>query len=372
MAELPKYTLGLDLGGTTWKINILEGFSPLIRRTFQIPSLVDDGPQRALEALKAGVESALQELGLKLSEIEIVGLASPGPATEDGVLFASGNLRHPKWLNFALRAAIEKLFEKPTYYTNDCNAAARGEFSTLKSPEHDLLFLAPGTGLGGGAVIKGRVVGGTSGAAMEIGHLQMPLTTIANAGIDNVPQCRCGRDYCYESIVSMHGLAFQLDYALRQIRASRTKRNQWHRFRKSSVLELSGDILDRAKQLLTLAGQGDDLALELFRQQANVLGSLIGELTIVFDQDRVRIGGGLADSPLRFRQMYLSEVEDSMVRRIFKHQVENLAQKKTKVEFAKLGARAGAIGAALYAIDLHTHPEIRRRTRRVVRVSHAN
>ena len=60
--------------------------------------------------------------------------------------------------------------------TNDGNAAAYGEW--ILRPGHDgpLLFVAPGTGLGGGFVLgKGQLYEGCNGLAMELGAISVPL-----------------------------------------------------------------------------------------------------------------------------------------------------------------------------------------------------
>lgn len=343
-------TLGCDLGGTSWKINLLRGRAALLEETFQIPSLVEQGPDVCLEQLRRGTEQVLSMLKLSLAEVQLVGVDSPGPATYDGVLWQSPNLRHPKWPQFPLRAAVEQLFKKPTSYTNDCNAAALGEFSTLASANHDLLLVAPGTGLGGGAVIKGRLVNGTTGAAMEVGHLEMPSSVLKEAEIEQVPRCGCKRYNCYETVVSMHGLSFQLKQALKSSKLSK-KRNPWAVFRKHPLHDSRLKGLARARSLLSLGSGGDTLAMALFKQQAVVLGALISQVTLLLDHDLTRIGGGLAAGSDSFREQFLSDVIESTKTRLYAHQSQRLVDGTSKIEFAKLGARAGAIGAALFAIE---------------------
>ena len=61
-----------------------------------------------------------------------------------------------------------------------------------------------GTGVGGGLVIDGRVLGGANGSAAEWSHTTLPFL---HAGERSPYECFCGNPSCIESFVSGRGLA---------------------------------------------------------------------------------------------------------------------------------------------------------------------
>jgi hypothetical protein len=62
----------------------------------------------------------------------------------------------------------------PVVYENDCNAAALWESFVGDPTGSEVMFLlAPGTGLGGGIVINGRLLRGARGMGAELGHVDI-------------------------------------------------------------------------------------------------------------------------------------------------------------------------------------------------------
>lgn len=112
-----------------------------------------------------------------------------------------------------------------------------------------VLALAVGTGLGGGAVIGGRPLMGAGGAAMDVGHIKVPVA----AGW----RCSCGDDGCVQAIASGRAIAARL-----------------------AAGEREPAVLDRA---------------------AEGVRALVSILTRIFDPDRIALCGGLGLGPLRSR-----------------------------------------------------------------------
>jgi Transcriptional regulator/sugar kinase len=84
------------------------------------------------------------------------------------------------------------------FIENDANLAAYGEYVYGNGKDSEILVcLTLGTGLGGGAVIGGKILSGVSGSAMEIGHIAVEKNGLP---------CHCGRNGCLEAYVSSYGL----------------------------------------------------------------------------------------------------------------------------------------------------------------------
>src|SRR2546422_601502 len=77
---------------------------------------------------------------------------------------------------------------------NDANAAAWAEqqYGAARGSD-DTIMLTVGTGIGGGAVLGGRLFRGHNGFACEFGHITL---------VDGGPLCACGQRGCLEALAS--------------------------------------------------------------------------------------------------------------------------------------------------------------------------
>ena len=96
--------------------------------------------------------------------------------------------------NFAIVKTIKETYDLPTYLDNDANVATLGEFmfGAGKGTEN-MVFITASTGIGGGAVLNGKLFRGSTGNALEVGHM-----TVATEG----PRCGCGNLGCAEALGS--------------------------------------------------------------------------------------------------------------------------------------------------------------------------
>lgn len=347
-------SVGIDFGGSTVKLNVVEHrdgkLKVLVKSICQIESFPGQGPAVTLRQIQIGVTRMLESLGLTIEMVDVIGVCSPGPATADGRLRLSANLRHPAWKDYPLRAKIAQLFGRPTAYINDANSAGLGESTSIRG-KHNFLLAQPGSGLGGSFVVNGAVHQGATTAGYEIGHLTLTPDAIKLGELLGIPQCGCNagrRRHHFESVVSLYGLKYQLDKALD---AARHRERGYARWATHPLHELPRAGLKRAKMLRDLAGDGDGLAMLLFRRQARVLGVLLAQLIMTADPDYVRLGGGIASAEPAVCDAYLDNTWEVTAERIFPHQAELLQSTPGRFCWAKLDDRAGAIGAALHALQ---------------------
>ena len=100
------------------------------------PARSTEGPAICLQQIADGLKIAVEKAGVSLSDVAVVGLDTPGPASATGVLSTHGstNFVHPDWASFDIRGNLSKLLGKPTVYLNDANAAALwGHFALFGS-----------------------------------------------------------------------------------------------------------------------------------------------------------------------------------------------------------------------------------------------
>jgi glucokinase len=285
-----------------------------------------------------------------------LGLATPGPATEDGVLLKSPNLDPAKWDKFPIRAQLERSFQRRcpgvcVRYLGDGQAAALGEFAVrsqsmvwaqaeLDRPNEalsSLFMVIVGTGLGGGAVLEGKVVRGRAGRAGHAGHISLPQHAFR---YEHDRQLLVGNSYCTaESAISLTALTHQLPYRL--------SLDCWREHRLHSA---GGSARDKAKLLRGLADEGDALALELFDDQAKALGMTLLNVNYLGDYDLLVIGGGVCDLSPAMRERYRRGVIESYRR----YALEGF-QNMVDIEFSICGDNAPAIGALRWALPSPTH-----------------
>lgn len=351
MAAVLTYRIGIDVGGTTTTIAIGSESREVVAVSDQFESLTAEGPQRTIQAILDQIQSSLEKIGATVDQIVDVGLATPGPATLDGVLRNTPNLASELWNGFPFRAAVEKRIREwspkaSVYYVGDGQAAAYGEYSIRTGSMtwqrvgpmdssgkklSSLFMLIVGTGLGGGEVENGRVVRGKEGRAGHGGHLLLPPFAFR---YEHDQQLRVGNATCTaESAISLTGLTHQLAYRLTL--------DQW---RDHPLCKADGTIRDKAKRLRGLAADGDALAMELFKDQARALGIALLDINYIGDFDLLIIGGGVCDLAADVKAEYKSTVEEA-----YRQYALDGFRDLDCLEFSACGDESPVIGALAFA-----------------------
>jgi glucokinase len=331
-----KIVAGIDLGGTAINYTFLDERGQfLIDGLCEHPARSVEGPDICLAQIAAGLGVAARRAGVELSKLVAVGLDTPGPASNTGVLSRRGstNFVHPAWAGFDMRGGLEAVLGLPVTYLNDGNAAALWGHVSIFGSENQATSVSAivGTGLGGGVVTGGRVVTGRNGFGGELGHVLIPFEAIP--GIEGlVPACNCGRTGDLESLCSLtairrtllpHFLSRQPDHPL----AAQT------------------DISAAAKLVRGMAEQGDPLCRDIFRVQARALALFFDEIVNVFDPDALVVGGGAVETSAEFRRWFIDEIRGGMP-------PQREEQADLPIHVMPAGDSAGARGAALDAARL--------------------
>jgi predicted NBD/HSP70 family sugar kinase len=327
--------LGLDNGGTMNNGTILDSSGQfLLDQMAEVPSNVREGPDKAIESLVDSVEQVLGLTGVPMTSVRAVGLDTPGPASADGIISSKGatNFGDAGWRGFDIRGALTERLGLPVIYNNDGNAAALYAHHVrfgAESARHSSVSAIVGTGLGGGLVEAGRVIRGAAGMAGELGHVPIPLEGLLAPG-QPMPWCNCGQRGDAESLASLTGIQNNLlPYWL--------TRYEGH--------ELGGVPAGKAAKLVRRYGErGDEMALEIFTQQAMALGRLFTIAANFFDPGAYFLGGGVVEAAPQFRDWFLAEVRGNTVLR--EEQV-----KAAEISLVPDLDMAGARGSAIAAFD---------------------
>ncbi len=252
------WKIGIDLGGTKIEIVALdqEGQERL-RRRVKSPRGDYGATLNAVAQLVAGVE---RELGVHAS----VGIGTPGALSQPSGLMKNCN---STWLNGQpLLQDLETVLKREVRLANDANCFALSETVDGAGRGQDIVFgVILGTGVGGGIVVHGRVLGGANAIAGEWGHNPLPFP---HASELPGPACYCGRHGCIETWLSGPGLARD------------------HRV--ATGVELS------ALDIATAAATGDAAARASLERYAERLARALAQVINILDPQVIVLGGGLS------------------------------------------------------------------------------
>ena len=156
-----KYGFGIDVGGTTIKMGLLDDTGTLIEKR-EIPTHVQDNGEAILPEIAAEISAWIRKKNLETSEILGIGIGVPGPVDENGRINRCINLN---WGVFNLHETLGRMTGLRVRAGNDANVAALGEaWKGGGEGCRSAVFITLGTGVGGGVVINGKVVSGAHGA----------------------------------------------------------------------------------------------------------------------------------------------------------------------------------------------------------------
>ncbi|PJI08806.1 MULTISPECIES: ROK family protein [Clostridium] len=309
-----KYVVGVDLGGTKISCAISDLDGKIINQ-YTLPTLSQEGEAAVLTRIIESISKVIGDSKVNKDEIKAIGIGSPGPLdSKKGMIISTPNL---PFKNFKLVEPIKNKFGIETYLDNDANVAAIGEFmfGAGKGTEN-MVFVTVSTGVGGGAIINGKIYRGNTNNALEIGH-----TTLVEDG----PRCNCGNYGCTEALASGTAIAKRAKEAL-ETGAETSLRNYEN--------VTSYEVFQEAKK-------GDKVASDILDKCLNYLGICVANIVATLDPEMVVIGGGVSKGG----NIVFEKVREVVNTRCF----DSMAA-SCKIVPAGLGTDAGVIGAVALAI----------------------
>lgn len=312
-----KVWVGLDLGGTKMLAKV---FDEEFRELGSAKKKTEGhrGMEAGLKRMAKAIESALDDAGVSKSQVQGIGVGCPGPVdAEKGIIVEAPNLG---WFKAPVVKSLEKAIGAPTVICNDVDSGvfAEFEFGAAKGAK-SVVGIFPGTGIGGGAVINGRLLQGANLSCMEIGHIPLfPETGSKDGG------------------PTLEIAASRLAIAAEAAQAA-------YRGQAPNLLEACGtDISNITSGKLASAIEKGDKAIEdIIKKAANLLGAGVATVVHLLAPDMIVLGGGLVEA---MPDLYLKGVKDSANARLL-----GPYKNTFKVVAAKLEDDAGVKGAAAWA-----------------------
>lgn len=191
--------IGIDIGGSHIGVGLIledeilvskeKNFNREDRENFR---------DTIIKCIDNMISEILKERNIDIKDIELIGIASPGTVS-NGIIEKAKNL---KLENFNLCEILNQKYNIPIIIRNDAKAAGLAEkkYGAMKNFD-DCIFLSIGTGIGGAAFMKGKLLEPKRFSGFEFGHM------ILNK---DGRLCSCGKKGCFEAYASIRALKMQV------------------------------------------------------------------------------------------------------------------------------------------------------------------
>ena len=288
---------GIDLGGTKIEgvIMPVDSSEPIYRA--RIDTEADRGYEHIVDRIATLVAQIEEASGIKRPDV--IGVGTPGAEEPSTGLMKNCNTT---CLNGKpLPADIATALGTKVIVANDANCFALAEATLGAAKGAETVFgVIMGTGVGGGIVVRGKVLNGAQGIAGEWGH---------NVLIPNGEMCYCGKRGCVEMVIS--GPRLQKFYKA-----------------------LSGE--HRTLKEIVQRVDTDSHAQATIDRLIDYFGKAISVVINILDPEVIVLGGGVGNVATLYTDGARSAEEY-----VFNTQM------RTKIVPPQLGDSAGVFGAAM-------------------------
>lgn len=285
---MKKY-VSIDIGGTAIKYGIIDEEGQILSRSEMKTEAHKGGP-----AILSKTLAIVEELSSR-EKVSGICISTAGMVdTEKGEIFYSAPLI-PNYAGTKFKETMEQRFGLPCEVENDVNCAGLAEaVSGGAKGSRVSLILTIGTGIGGCAVIDGKVFHGAGNSACEIGYMHMDGSDFQTLGA--------------ASILTERVAAMKQEPA-----------EVWNGYH----------IFEEAKK-------GDAQCIQAIEEMTDVLGKGIANICYVLDPEVIVLGGGIMAQEEFLRERIEGALKKYLVPSIAAH---------TRIEFAKHRNDAGMLGA---------------------------
>lgn len=310
---MEKTVVGIDIGGTNTKFGFVTRDGKIAASGSIHTDEFDDFNEFLIKLVSA-IEKTYDPLKNSF-EIAGYGTGAPNANYFKGIIEDAPNLKWKGAIDYNKR--LSELTLKPSYITNDADAAALGEklFGSAKMM-NDFIVITLGTGLGSGIYCDGKLLYGSTGHAGELGHIIVK---------ENGRLCGCGRNGCLETYVSATGI-------------TKTAIELMDKHNDSILKHIKQDLLN-SKIIYYAALESDSLALEAFEITGEILGKALANASAILSPQAIFLFGGLAKAGEYIIKPTIKHFDNNLLN-IFKNTVKILPSGLEQDNAAILGAAA--------------------------------
>jgi glucokinase len=307
--------LGIDLGATKVVAGVVDATGRIVRHSGRLVH-ANDGPGGVIRTVSRAVHACLEDAAAGSLPVGIAVAAQVEPRT--GTVIHAPNL---DWRDVPLARRLAAEIDAPVTVLNDARAATLAEWTYgAGRGATDLFLLTIGTGVGGSAVVGGRLLEGGTHAFGEVGHM-----TIVVGG----RRCHCPNWGCLEAYVGGWAIAERAREAIRD------------------DPEAGAALLARASVPAAVTAQtvvqayraGDPLASRIVRETERYLADGAVSVVNAFNPDVLVLTGGIVTGLPEF----LPVIESAIRARC------QPSAAGARIVAARYGDDAALVGAAVMA-----------------------
>lgn len=308
--------IGVDIGGTNIGLGLVDEDLNII---YEIE--ISTEAHKGYDFIEIKIIKAIEELIYRANDmnkqVNFIGIGIPGISDIEGsTVIYCHNLN---WYNVPLGINLRKRFSIEVKISNDATLAGIAEKTIGVSKGcKNSVFLTLGTGIGGGIIIDDNIYIGSHGVGSEIGHMIIG---------ENFYDCNCGNNGCLETFASATAIE---KYIINEIQTG---------YKETMLLEEIGSMEEiDTEMIFRFAKEGDLLCNKAVNRMVKYLTIGIVNIINVLDPEIIVIGGGVANAG----DFLLDKINEKLPKYILFKNMEY-----GKVELAKLGNKAGIIGATM-------------------------
>ncbi len=316
--------VGVDLGGTKILAVVVAGRDRIVARCKK-RTKSRKGCDVVLDRIADTIRGAVDEAGMDMTDIPAVGVGVPGPVNgKEGIIYAAPNLG---WGRVEVSRLLSEKIDRPVFLGNDTNLSTLGELDLGAAQGSQTAFgVFVGTGIGGGLVIDGELVEGTTGAAGEFGHQTVKYDgEVANTGWRGTVESMAARPAIMQKIID--AIEAGAESMVKDLVAARL--GEWDIDR--ATRDVGSSVLGKSY------AAGDKVARRFVDESALLTGLGLANVVHLINPDTIVVGGGVVEA---IGQPYVDIVAETIRANTFPVAHENL-----KVVEAALGDDAGVLGA---------------------------
>jgi glucokinase len=301
--------IGIDLGGSHATIAVVKGDQVLASHRISLDS--GQALRPALDGFAAAIRKLVRDLQMNASECEGVALGFCGLADARVGRVVSTNKKYEDAPSIDFNAWCKEEFGLRFAIENDARMALLGERHVGAAQGCDnLVMITLGTGIGGAAMIEGKLLRGRHAQAGCLGG-HLPAKVGGRA-------CTCGAIGCLEAEASGWALPLMA--------------REWKGF---AVSKLARQENINFQMLFELADAGDRVAAEIREYCLEVWAAGAVGLIHAYDPEKIVIGGGV----MRSADVILPHI------RAYVNEHAWTPWGKVEIAAAQLGNDAGLFGA---------------------------
>lgn len=296
---MKRAVIAVDVGGNNVRAAIVDETGAISFRQ-ETPTVKDRSFHGVADQIRGFARSSMDRARQDGVAIHGIGISVPGYVQhrENRISFAPN---FKDFRNVSFYEELKKDFDLPVVVENDGNCHVLGEWWKGRGEGlSNVIALIMGTGVGGGIVIDGRLVRGSSGAGAELGHMVVD---------PKGPPCGCESHGCLEAFAS--ATAIERQYGKTPLEMER------------------------------LARAGDPAAIALYQDVGRHLGVAIATLCTVLEPEIVILAGKISKAFDLFFPTLRAETD---------WRLKNHPMSRVRIEQAKGIDDAGILGAAWLAL----------------------